>query len=410
MLPVQIVGAGLGGLSAAIALARKGFSVEIHERTKEMREVGAGIQLGPNALRAFEQLGLRREIEAIAFAPNAIVLLDSPSGSEICRQELGGPFLDRFGYSYTVGYRADVQGVLLEALHKYGDRIVLHLDRTIQTFSQDDRGVTLYAENLSIGGSALIGADGLWSAIRDSIIGDGRPRAPGHVAYRAVLPVSAAPPDLLTDDVQVWVGPRHHLVCYKLRGGTLFNIVAIFQSARYAEGWDGAADVLDLENGFEDACPKVKRLLSHVQTWRMWTLCDRDPRSGWSLGRVTLLGDAAHPTLPYLAQGACMAIEDAVCLASHLGAGRENIPDALRAYESTRFARTASVQMTSREMGEINHATGPRREARNRALAARDPRDYEANAWLFASDGPREAGASAASFWSGAANAGASAS
>jgi 3-hydroxybenzoate 6-monooxygenase len=402
MLPIHIVGAGIGGLSTAIALAQEGLHLEVYERTSQIREVGAGVQLGPNAFRAFERLGLQSAIERIAFEPHSIVLLDSPSGTEICRQEFGRPFFDRFGYPYRVGYRADVQRVLLEAVYTYRERIVLRLGAEIRAFTQDESSVTLeLANGTSVRGSALIGADGLWSAIRESIIRDGPPRTRGHIAYRAVLPVTALAPDLLSDDVQIWVGPKHHLVCYKLRAGTLFNIVAIFQSTRYVEGWDTAADVLDLEHGFEDACPAVKRLLSHVQTWRMWVLCDRDPTPGWSAGRATLLGDAAHPTLPYLAQGACMAIEDAVCLARCLGDQIEDVPAALSRYERTRLPRTGRVQLVSRQMGEINHATGAARESRNRSLAARNPRDYESNAWLFDSEGESpDTHSMTPSFWS----------
>jgi 2-polyprenyl-6-methoxyphenol hydroxylase-like FAD-dependent oxidoreductase len=402
VLPLQIVGAGIGGLSAALALACKGFKVNVHERTRELRETGAGIQLGPNAFRALEELGLQHAIERIAFEPQALVLLDSPSGTEICRQELGRPFLERFGYSYRVGYRADVQQVLLQAAREYRDRITLHLGSEIRTFSEDERGVTLKTQHgTRVRGSALIGADGLWSAIRGTIIGDGRPRTPGHIAYRAVLPVDHVPPELLTDNVQIWAGPKHHLVCYKLRAGTLFNIVAIFQSSHYVEGWDSVADIQDLQAGFEEACPAVKHLLQHVHSWRMWVLCDRDPTPGWSVGHATLLGDAAHPTLPYLAQGACMAIEDAVCLAHCLHQQPDNIPVALSEYERARLARTAHVQRVSRQMGEINHATGAAREARNRALAARNPRDYESNAWLFDPEASSaDARSKSLSFWS----------
>jgi len=400
MGPIRIVGGGIGGLSAAIALARRGRAVEVHERADEIREIGAGIQLGPNAIRALEELGLRPAMESIAFEPQAIVLLDSPSGTQICRQELGHSFLDRFGYPYRVAYRADVQRVLLNAVDAQRDRITLHLKQSLRAFTQDERGISLdFDDGTNAGGSVLIGADGLWSVVRQCIIPDGRPRSPGHVAYRAVLPVSEVPHDLLSDDVQVWVGPRHHLVCYKLRAGHLFNVVAIFQSARYAEGWDGEADRAALEEGFKDACPAIKRLLQYIVPWRAWVLCDRDPTPGWSVGRVTLLGDAAHPTLPYLAQGACMAIEDAVCLARCLDE-QSDIAEALRDYESARFARTARVQLTSRKMGEINHATGAAREIRNRELASRDPNDHESNAWLFDPDHTPETGIDARSFWS----------
>jgi 2-polyprenyl-6-methoxyphenol hydroxylase-like FAD-dependent oxidoreductase len=399
MEPILVAGAGIGGLSTAVALALKGFKVCIYERAPEIREVGAGLQMGPNGFRAFEQLHVAEAMRRITFKPDAIVLMDSPSGTEICRQELGDSFLQRFGYPYQVGFRADVQSVLLQAARTYPDLIEIHLGDGVGSFVQDDDGVLVELDSgKRAPGFALIGADGLWSQTRTAIVGDAQPRVSGHIAYRAVLPVSEVPSDILTDDVQVWVGPKHHLVCYKLRGGTLFNIVAIFHSARYLEGWDSEADISELRIGFADACQRVQKLLDHVQTWRMWVLCDRDPVQGWSSGRVTLVGDAAHPMLPYLAQGACMAIEDAVCLADKLSNCHGNVAAAFNAYENARFARTASVQRAAREMGELNHADGIAREMRNKALAARDPRDHEPNAWLFETDGPRDKDASLSFF------------
>ena len=391
MEPVVIAGAGIGGLSAAIALARHGFAVRVYERAAQLREFGAGIQLGPNAFRMFERLGVQDAMEEIAFQPRAIVMMDSLTGSEICRQRLNESFQRRFGYPYRVGHRADVQKVLLQAARSYRDSIELRLGESIRSFVQTDSDVTVTLES---GGtsvaSALIGADGLWSVVRQAILGDGPPHVSGHIAYRAVLPATEIPGDLLSDNVEVWVGPRHHLVCYKVSGGKSLNIVAIFHSSRYLEGWDTSGDAAELDAGFADACPRVRRLLSFVQTWRMWVLCDRDPMRGWSRGRVTLLGDAAHPTLPYLAQGACMAFEDAVSLADRIARPSDDLPAALSEYERVRLERTASVQRTAREMGEIYHADGQAREARNKALAARDPDDHEANAWLFGTDGPRD--------------------
>ncbi|MDB5974992.1 MAG: 3-hydroxybenzoate-6-hydroxylase [Nevskia sp.] len=390
--PILIAGAGIGGLSAAIALAREGFDVKVFERASEIREVGAGLQVGPNGIRAFEKLGVAQEIREIAFRPEAIVLMDSPSGTEICRQELTQSFLDRFGHPYQVAFRADVQGVLLEAARGYSDRIEFHLGNGVRKLEQDqERVVVQLDDGSSATGASLIGADGLWSEVRSFVVGDGRPRVSGHIAYRAVLAADQVPVDILTDNVQVWVGPRHHLVCYKLRGGELFNIVAIFHSSRYLEGWDKEADLAELRSGFADACDRVQRLLDHVQAWRMWVLCDRDPVQHWTEGRVTLLGDAAHPMLPYLAQGACMAVEDSVCLAALLAETPADIASAFFAYENARFPRTSSVQLAAREMGVANHLDGEARERRNVALAARNPRDHESNAWLFETDGPRPA-------------------
>lgn len=391
MEPIVIVGAGIGGLSTAIALARHGFDVKVYERVTQLREFGAGIQLGPTAFRMFERLGIQRAMQEIAFEPRAIVLMDSLSGSEICRQRLTGSFQSRFGYPYRVGHRADVQKVLLQAARSYPDRLELRLGEPIRSFVQNASDVTMtLGSGATAVASALIGADGLWSVVRQAILGDGAPRVSGHIAYRAVLSVTEVPQELLSDNVEVWVGPRHHLVCYKVAGGQSLNIVAIFHSSRYLEGWNTSGDAAELNAGFAEACRRVRQLLDLVQTWRMWVLCDRDPMPGWSHGRVTLLGDAAHPTLPYLAQGACMAIEDAVFLAERIAGQSDNIPAALSEYERVRLGRTRSVQETAREMGEIYHADGQAREARNQALAARDPDDHAPNAWLFGTDGPRD--------------------
>ena len=367
MEPIIIAGAGIGGLSAAIALARHGFAVRVYERVAQLREFGAGIQLGPNAFRMFERLGVQDAMEEIAFQPRAIVMMDSLTGSEICRQRLNESFQRRFGYPYRVGHRADVQKVLLQAARSYPDSLELRLGESIRSFAQTEYDVTVTLES---GGtsvaSALISADGLWSVVRQAILGDGPPHVSGHIAYRAVLPAAEIPGDLLSDNVEVWVGPRHHLVCYKVSGGKSLNIVAIFHSSRYLEGWDTSGDAAELNAGFADACPRVRRLLGFVQTWRMWVLCDRDPMRDWSRGRVTLLGDAAHPMLPFLSQGAAMAIEDGYVLANELAKETDDPARALRRYQTARLPRASRVQLMSRKVARVNQAP---------SLAARIARD-----------------------------------
>ena len=390
MAPIVVAGAGIGGLSAALALAQKGFEVHVYERATEIREIGAGIQLGPNAFEAFAQLGVSEAMEAIAFEPRSISLIDSITGAQICRQNLGQSFVRRFGQPYRVAYRADVQRVLLDAVRQQ-PLVRIHLGEGIRAFSQDQRELIVSTDRrIAQGARALIGADGLWSEIRQAILADGRPTPQGHVAYRAVLRSNEISDTLATDEVQIWVGPGHHLVCYKLRRGELFNVVAIVQSSQYREGWDSEPDIGELHSGFADACGHVGQILEHLQLSRMWVLCDRPASRGWSQGAVTLLGDAAHPALPYLAQGACMAIEDAVCLAERFSQQPRDLAGACREYEESRFERTRRVQEAAREMGRINHASGEAREARNRALSARDPDDHESSAWLF--DGPKAAG------------------
>ncbi|WP_176594217.1 FAD-dependent monooxygenase [Sphingobium sp. EM0848] len=388
--PIIIAGAGIGGLSAALALAQQGLQCHLVERAPEITEVGAGLQLGPNGFRAFERLGIEREMDAVSFRPDAIRLIDSIDGAELSRQTLGEVFERRFGHPYRVGYRADVQSVLLEAVRRHADRITITLGDAVRAIADHGDAVTVTLESgRKIGGAGLIGADGLWSQVREHLFGAAPPRSSGHIAYRAVLPVERLPIDLATNDVQLWIGPGHHLVCYKMRGGAIFNIVAIIHGARDVRGWDMVGDSAELRSGFADACEPVQRIISLVEQGRIWALSDRDPTPGWSRGRITLLGDAAHPMLPYLAQGACMAVEDAVSLADAVAADPHNLSAAFGAYEAGRFARTASVQRAARETGMINHASGIERERRNAFLATRRDDDYEAIAWLFGSDGPR---------------------
>ena len=395
--PILIAGAGIGGLSAALALARRGIPSRIVERASEIREIGAGLQLGPNGFRAFERLGIAEAMDAISFKPDAIRLIDSVENVELSRQTLGAPFEARFHHPYRVGYRADVQIVLLEAVQACSDLVTIELgDGVRQIAERGDHVEVVLDSGRSLSTPLLIGADGIWSQVRGHLFGSEPPRPSGHIAYRAVLPVAEVPAALLTDDVQVWIGPGHHLVCYKLRGGSLFNIIAIVHSDREVQGWDTLGDKAELRRGFADACALVRQLVDQIDHGRMWGLCDRDPMAGWSQGRITLLGDAAHPMLPYLAQGACMAIEDAVTLADEIAASPGDTVQALARYEAARFARTASVQTAARETGVINHATGEARERRNAFLAGRRADDYESVAWLFGGTGARAENASGA--------------
>jgi salicylate hydroxylase len=229
----------------------------------------------------------------------------------------------------------------------------------------------------------LIAADGLWSNIRSKIVGDGRPRVSGHIAYRAVLPVNEVPEPVLSDDVVLWAGPKTHLVHYKLRRGEIFNIVAVFHSDKYEEGWDAFGDPKELEEKFKNERPEVLMLLDRIESWRMWVLCDREPVKFWSRGKVTLLGDAAHPMLQYLAAGAGMAIEDSVVLAELLEANDGDSEAAFKQYEKARYLRTGRVQTTARIYGDLYHAAGVVGELRTMMLSGRDPKNYDGISWLY---------------------------
>ena len=224
----------------------------------------------------------------------------------------------------------------------------------------------------------------MWSNIRERVVGDGKPRVSGHIAYRAVLKRDEVPKDLWRPDVVLWAGPRTHFVHYPLRRGELYNLVAVFHSDRYEEGWNeiGSADLL--WEHFKGQVPEVLRMLERIETWRMWVLCDREPVKNWTQGRVTLLGDAAHPMLQYLAQGACMATEDAVVLAEKVAATPDDLPAAFHAYSQARYLRTARTQIMARVYGEFYHARGVTAELRDLAVGGRTTQQsYDGIAWLY---------------------------
>jgi 3-hydroxybenzoate 6-monooxygenase len=383
-LPILIAGGGIGGLIAAYALAHKGFPVRVFEHAPEFKELGAGIQLGPNVFRALERVGLKANMLADAWTPPSLQMRDALTGEEVTSIPLGEPFRQRFGQPYSVTHRADIHGVYLRACHD-SNLVSLENDCKVENFTDHGEAVTLQlADGREVRGRALIGADGMWSRVRDKIIGDGAPRVSGHIAYRAVLGREDVPDDLWRPDMILWAGPKTHFVHYPLRRGTLYNLVAVFHSDRYVEGWNTEGDPDELRKRFNGQRPEVLRLLEKIETWRMWVLCDREPVKDWSKGRVTLLGDAAHPMLQYLAQGACMATEDAVCLAEKVAETPDDIPGAFKAYERQRYLRTGQVQIMARVYGEFYHASGVTAELRYNALHGRTAEEaYAGMEWLY---------------------------
>src|SRR5215216_6875503 len=383
-LPILVAGGGIGGLAAAYALAGKGFPVRVLEQAPEFRELGAGIQLGPNIFRALDRIGLTKEMLEDAWQPPTQEMRDALTGEVITRIPLGESFVARFDEPYAVTHRADIHGVFLRACQS-SNLISLENNQRVEDFTDDGETVTAtLASGERAEGRALIGCDGMWSKTREKIVGDGPPRVSGHIAYRAVLKREDVPHDLWRPDVILWAGPRTHFVHYPLRRGTLYNLVAVFHSDRYVEGWNAEADPEELWTRFQGQRPEVLRLLERIETWRMWVLCDREPIKEWSKGRVTLLGDAAHPMLQYLAQGACMAIEDAVRLADEAARRPDDLPAAFKAYEQARYLRTARLQIMSRVYGEFYHARGVTAELRDEMLGSRTPEQaYDGVAWLY---------------------------
>ncbi|MDH3236716.1 MAG: 3-hydroxybenzoate 6-monooxygenase [Alphaproteobacteria bacterium] len=391
--PILIAGGGIGGFAAALALSRKGRAVTLLEQAPEFGEVGAGIQIGPNVFKMFEVLGLTEAILDVAVLPEYLVMRDGLSGDEIVRMPVGSEaFRERYTYPYGVIYRPDLHNALIDACANE-PLVTTQVSQTVTGFEDSGEGVRVFTEEgATHEGAALIGADGLWSKVRGEIVGDGAPRVSGHIAYRAVLKTEEVPAHIRQDNVVLWAGPKTHLVHYPLHRGEIYNLVAVFHSDRYEEGWDSFGDPEELRKRFAGEHEDVLTMLDKIESWRMWVLCDREPVRNWSRGRATLLGDAAHPMLQYLAQGACMAIEDGVCLATRVAANGDDFETAFQEYQGLRYLRTARVQLTARMFGDIYHAADATADLRNTMLGAIDQsKPGEGMAWLY--EGLDETGA-----------------
>ncbi len=373
---ILIAGAGIGGLACALACARAGLDVGVYEKAPELSEVGAGIQLGPNAMRLLHLWGVDKFLVDSLVLPPRLLVRDAASGRELAALALGKDMTQRYGAPYGVIHRADLQDGLSEAVAAIGS-VQLVLGASVQAYQSLGQGVRLScADGADAQGSVLIGADGLWSQIRQLMRGDGLPRPTGHLAYRALLAQASLPQALRSQDVTVWMGPGLHLVHYPVRGGEWLNLVVIVEGEAGANlsNWDQAAQAQDLHARLSGQCSRLQELVSAVGLWRRWSLCDRPPvRSAQELvqGRVALIGDAAHPMVPYLAQGAAMAMEDAQALAGSLYQSRRAGHDdasALQGYALKRWRRQARVQQRARRNGELFHASGVLALGRDLAL------------------------------------------
>jgi 3-hydroxybenzoate 6-monooxygenase len=383
-LNLLVSGGGIGGLAAALVLARNGHRVTVLEQSAAFGEIGAGIQLGPNIFKMFEYLGLTEAVNRVAFFPTGLGMNDVRTGENVVRVPLGDAAHALYGYPYGVIYRPDIHQVFLDACGALPD-VVLRTSSKVESFAQDAAGVQVrVAGGEVLQGDALIAADGLWSRIREAVVGDGKPRISGHIAYRAVLKREEVPGHLWSDDVLLWGGEKTHLVHYPLRRGELFNLVAVFHSNKYDEGWNTFGDTAELNERFAQAVPQVKELLGRIETWKMWVLCDREPVKNWSDRRVTLLGDAAHPMLQYLAQGAGQAIEDAVVLGEALRFTGNDVEQAFQKYQQVRYLRTGRVQLTARFYGDIYHASGVQRELRNQMFqSGKESAGFAGLKWMY---------------------------
>jgi 2-polyprenyl-6-methoxyphenol hydroxylase-like FAD-dependent oxidoreductase len=387
--PILIAGGGIGGLSAALGLAQKGLSIVVLEKAPSLGEIGAGIQLAPNAFHCFDYLGVGEAARAMAVYIDNLRLMDAISGEEITHIDLGATFRERFKNPYAVVHRGDLHGVLLKACRDNA-QIELRVSSEVVAYDQDDDSVTArLGSGERVTGSALIGADGLWSNVRKQVVGDGAPRVSGHTTYRSVIPTDRMPEDLRWNAATLWAGPKCHLVHYPLSDWKVFNLVATFHNDA-PEPVAGKPVSLDVVmKGFAHVNARAQEIIAHGSDWKLWVLCDRDPVENWVDGRVALLGDAAHPMLQYMAQGACMAMEDAVCLSHTMAEYPADLEKALEVYRSRRVLRTARVQLLSRAMGEhVYHPAGAHAALRNEIMRSKTPDNWYSDlAWLYGGSG-----------------------
>ncbi len=380
---VLIAGGGIGGLAAALALARIGRPATVLEQADAIGEIGAGIQLGPNAFTAFDALGVGELARSRAVYVERMAMMDAVDGGTVASLPVGDAFRSRFGNPYAVIHRADAHGALLDGVRAQPG-IELVTATRVERVEQDDAGVVAIDQHgRRHCGAALVACDGVRSAVRAQYVGD-PVRVSGHVVYRAVVDAPDFPADLRWNAPVVWAGPDCHLVHYPLRGGEQYNVVVTFHS-REREEWsvrEGSRE--EVRSYFDGILPQPRQLIDLPKSWKRWATADREPIGRWSFGRATLLGDAAHPMLQYLAQGACMALEDAVTLGEAIRAHADDLPAAFARYERSRVARTARVVLSAREMGRVYHAKGVERLVRNELWKGRTPeRFYDALEWLY---------------------------
>jgi 3-hydroxybenzoate 6-monooxygenase len=381
-----IIGGGIGGLAAALSITQKGHSVHVLEQAPEFGEIGAGIQLGPNAMAALDKFGLFEAISEYAVFPRRLVWMDAMTGKELTALDLGSAFRERYGYPYAVMHRSDLHTVLIDACKKNNQITLLTNKAVVSTENSGEKVLVTCSDDSIYVADAVIGADGLWSKARKLLIED-EPVCSEYVAYRGTIPMSEVVAHAELDDVIVWTGPERHLVQYPVRRKELFNQVVVFKSHQYKKELEETEEwgtTKEMDERFSDCCPTVCNAVKYIQRHRRWPMYDREPIDNWTVGRFTLLGDAAHPMLQYLAQGGCQAMEDAVTLGEKLSLHASDVEKAFSAYQEERIPRTAKVQRSARIFGEMLHLGDEVGTLlRNTVLEQRSSEDYSVVDWLY---------------------------
>lgn len=387
--PILIVGGGLGGLTTALALSRRGLRSRVLEGAPEFGTIGYGIQFGPNVFHVFDRLGLMEAVLAVSDSPAAVLMWDALTGKELVRIPTGEALRKRFRYPYIIVHRIDVHNVLLDACRR-DDNIELVSDAMVSRFEdRGDRVTVTTADSRTFSGPVVIAADGVRSLFRQSLVGDGEPRASGYAAARTIVSIQEVKLDIPRDSVLLWGGPGYHLIHYPLRHGKEFNIAVIYRTTTHSQRADAATYRAELDQIFEDAHPTVRALSAMMDfRWR-GSVADRNPTRHWHKGRVLLIGDAAHAPLQSLAQGACMAIEDGLCLAELIHLSGDDFSSAFRQFEALRVTRTARVQFESRAIWDaVLHPGDVARDVRDATVSVWDEAHlFKCLSWLY--DGPR---------------------
>ncbi|GAA1236108.1 3-hydroxybenzoate 6-monooxygenase [Prauserella halophila] len=383
-VPLLIVGGGIGGLATALAVARTGHPVHLIEQAPEFTEIGAGLQIGANATRVMRRLGILDAVEHVAVHPERAVMRDATTGDKLTTLTLGSTYRHRYGVPYLVMHRSDLLQILLDACAAE-PLITLENNRTVTDVELAADSVKLVCtDGQAYRADVAIGADGLRSRLR-RLFADDEPVCSGYVAYRGTMPIEDVATDVEANDVVLWIGPRMHLMQYPVRAGALYNQVAVFHSESFDSGHKEWGTPEELDAMYARTVEPVRLSAASVSRARHWPLYDREPLDSYVQGRVALLGDAAHPMLQVLGQGACQALEDAVCLADQLTAYPEDVEKALASYEQARLPRTTQCQRVARPWAEIWHLTDPVAiSLRNRIFRTRAADDYSDVDWLYA--------------------------
>jgi 3-hydroxybenzoate 6-monooxygenase len=368
-LDVLVVGGGIGGLSTALALGRAGLDVHLVEQAREFAEIGAGLQMGPNAVRAMDRLGIWEQVDAVAVRPRNGVIRDIDSGEVLTVIDFGQPLLDHYSYPYVVVHRHDLLEILVAACRELPNVTLEVRKRVVE-------------DGDAYSATTVIGADGIRSRVR-ALHDDSDPVFSTHVAYRGAVPIERVTADIDLADMTLWMGPGRHFIHYPVRGGDLYNLVAVFESSWYLEGRPDWGERAEFEEAFAPSCAPVHELMALMNDHRKWPISDREPLATWRTAHTVLLGDAAHAMLQYLGQGACQAMEDSLVLARSI-VQEPSREAALADYEAQRIDRTTRCQRSARPWGALWHTGDPTTLAlRNRVFRARRPDDYSEADWLY---------------------------